>query len=82
MPGCSPRGGQTTQSGIYFQNSITVLRLADMLFQRQLPTLLSPSIISVTTEAPTEVDDTVLNWSTGKHEFIQTKSSFDPAGEE
>jgi hypothetical protein len=72
------KGGPTTQAGIYFQNCITVLRLAEMLCEGQLAPSSSGRIISVRTEAPEEVDDTVVTWSSGRKEYIQAKLSVSP----
>jgi hypothetical protein len=66
-------GGPAAQAGIYFQNCITTLRLAEMLCQEQLPPISSGRIMSVRTEAPEEVDDTVVTWSGGRKEYIQAK---------
>lgn len=75
------KGGPATQAGIYFQNCITVLRLAEMLCQGQLPPSSSGRITSVRTEAPEEVDDTVVTWSSGRKEYIQAKLSISPKSE-
>ena len=71
------KGGPTTQAGIYFQNCITVLRLAEMLCEGQLPPS-SGGIASVRTESPEEVDDTVVTWASGSKEYIQAKLSISP----
>jgi hypothetical protein len=72
------RGGPATQAGIYFQNCVTVLRLAEMLCGGHLPVPSSGRIITVRTEAPEEVDDTVVVWSSGRTEYIQAKLSLNP----
>lgn len=74
-------GGPTTQTGIYFQNCVTVLRLADLLSGDQVSVPISGKVIAVRTEAPEEVDDTAVTWSNGRREFIQAKISLPTHGE-
>ncbi|HEX8492778.1 MAG TPA: hypothetical protein VF658_08060 [Pyrinomonadaceae bacterium] len=71
-------GGATTQEGIYFQNCLTVLRLAQMLAgeDEAYPSL--GNIVAVRVEAPTEVDDIVVTYSGGSKEYIQAKISVAP----
>src|ERR1700730_17572698 len=65
-------GGTTTQSGIYYQNSITALYLGQMLDGA----LVGSRVISeVRAEAPESVDDTVVTYADGAREFIQAKES-------
>lgn len=71
-------GGATTQAGIYFQNCVAVLRLAQMLCSDDVSQSALGPIVSVRVEAPAEVDDTVVTFTDGRKEFIQAKLSVEP----
>ena len=75
------RGGPTTQSGIYFQNCVTALRLAQMLSRESVEQASSGRIVSVRVEAPEEVDDTVVTYESGSKEYIQSKTAISPGTE-
>lgn len=81
MSPTSERGGPTSQAGIYFQNCITVLRLVDMLTTKYVPAPDTGEVLSVRAEAPEEVDDTVVAWSSGCTEYIQAKLAIKPGSE-
>jgi hypothetical protein len=66
-------GGCTTQSGIYYQNSIAALHLGRMLDLRQRAE--KHRVINVRLEAPENVDDIVIKLSDGSTTFIQAKES-------
>ncbi len=67
------RGGSTTQSGIYYQNSISALYLGRLIDpSERLP---REHIISVRAEAPEEVDDTVVTYADEHKLFIQAKEN-------
>jgi hypothetical protein len=77
------RGGPTTQDGIYFQNCITALRLAYMLTREEFADADGAplgSIVRVRAEASTEVDDTVVEYSSGRNEYIQAKIDIAQSG--
>jgi len=78
MASTSEPGGSTTQAGIYFQNCITVLRLAGMLCGEAHAASRAGHIVAVRSEAPTEVDDTVVTWSDSRCEYIQAKLTVAP----
>jgi len=68
-------GGPTAQSGIYYQNSVAALflgRLCDML-----PRPASERIVEVRVEAPTQVDDTMVTYADGHHDWIQAKENLE-----
>lgn len=67
------RGGPTTQSGIFYQNSVATLylgRLCDLT-----PRGDADRIVEVRVEAPTDVDDTVVTYANGQRKFIQAKEN-------
>lgn len=64
-------GGSTTQSGIFYQNSIAALylgRLLDVSYRSDIE-----RVERVRVEAPTEVDDTVVSFADGHQVYIQSK---------
>ena len=77
MPGS---GGNTTQSGIIFQNSIAALCLGRMLDPRDCPDTDRP--VEVRVEAPTAVDDTVVRFIDGHRGFIQAKERIQTGSED
>ncbi|WP_175807287.1 NACHT domain-containing protein [Burkholderia cenocepacia] len=73
-------GGPTTQSGIYYQNTISALYLGSLLDLRARQNGNS-RVISVRIEAPEEIDDTVVTYSDGAVLYIQAKEQFALQGE-
>ena len=71
-------GGPTTHAGINFQNCIAVLRLARMLADTEFGENSLGKIIAVRSEAPTEVDDVVVTYSSQRREYIQAKLRVSP----
>ena len=71
-------GGPTTHAGINFQNSIAALRLARMLADTEFGENSLGKIIAVRSEAPTEVDDVVVTYSSQRKEYIQAKLRVSP----
>ncbi|WP_338524254.1 NACHT domain-containing protein [Pseudomonas batumici] len=73
-------GGPTTQSGIYYQNTITALYLGSLLDARP-PTNRGSRITSVRVEAPEDIDDTVVHYADGSTLYIQAKEQLSLHGE-
>ncbi|MPT02461.1 MAG: NACHT domain-containing protein [Pseudomonas sp.] len=73
-------GGPTTQSGIYYQNSITALYLGALLDTRP-PVNGHSRVISVRVEAPEDIDDIVVNYANGSVLYIQVKEQLALQGE-
>ncbi len=71
-------GGPTTHAGINFQNCIAVLRLARMLAETEFGENSLGKIIAVRSEAPTEVDDVMVTYSSQRREYIQAKLRVSP----
>lgn len=71
-------GGPTTHAGINFQNCIAALRLARMLAQTEFGEQSLGKIIAVRCEAPTEVDDILVTYSSQRKEYIQAKLRVSP----
>jgi len=69
----SERGGPTTQSGIFYQNSIAALYLGRLCDQVERSP--AQSVVRVRVEAPTAVDDTVVTFEDGHKTFIQAKEN-------
>jgi len=65
------RGGPTTQAGIFFQNSVAALYLGRMLDAQIRPVW--ERVKSVRVEAPTEVDDIVVEFADGHRMYVQAK---------
>lgn len=72
-------GGATTQSGIYYQNSIAALYLGRLVDSSRTST---DTIEGVRVEAPEAVDDVVITYSNGKKEYIQAKERLNSSSEE
>src|SRR2546423_15499779 len=69
----SERGGSTTQSGIFYQNSVAALylgRLCDVT-----PRVDSERVVKVRVEAPTDVDDIVVSFANGGSKYVQAKEN-------
>jgi hypothetical protein len=74
-------GGPTTQSGIYYQNTVAARYLAALLDLR-LPSPAGASrVLSVRVEAPAHIDDTVVTFANGCTLFIQAKEALETSGE-
>jgi len=73
-------GGPTTQSGIYYQNSITALYLGALLDIRA-PVNGHSRVISVRVEAPEHIDDIVVSYANGSVLYIQAKEQLALQGE-
>lgn len=69
----SERGGATTQSGIFYQNSVSALYLGEMIDPAERPPRLR--VVAVRVEAPEEVDDTVVTYADEHKLFIQAKEN-------
>jgi hypothetical protein len=71
--------GTTTQSGIYYQNSIVALYLGRLLDPCQRPA--NDRVAEVRVEAPEHVDDIVVRYADGGRSFIQAKEYLELSGE-
>jgi hypothetical protein len=69
-------GGTNTQSGIYYQNSVAALALADLLELAPLPP--RDRVVEVRVEAPDDVDDIVIRFADGHRLFQNVKTSVAP----
>lgn len=67
----SEAGGPSTQSGIRFQNSVAALYLGRLCDVK--PRQLSEQVVGVRTEAPTQVDDVVVEFADAHRAYIQCK---------
>lgn len=65
-------GGASTQAGIFFQNTIAALALADLLELAPMPP--RERVVEVRLEAPTEVDDVVVTYADGHRDFQNIKT--------
>ncbi len=72
----SIRGGSTTQSGIYYQNTVAALYLGRMLDPRISD--LTQQITTVRSEARAFVDDIVVQYADSHYRFIQVKENIEP----
>lgn len=72
----SERGGPTTQSGIFYQNSVAALFLGELCDGR--PVSASERVTDVRVEAPEHVDDVVVTYADGHRTFIQAKEALQP----
>lgn len=64
-------GGSATQAGIFYQNSIAALALADLLDLDRLSA--RERLLEVRVEAPEHVDDIVLRFADGHQDFQSVK---------
>src|SRR5260370_11345183 len=64
-------GGPATQTGIWYQNSITALYLGDLLDLKKRPA--RERVIEVRVEAPSDVDDIIALYADGRRHWIQAK---------
>lgn len=67
-------GGTSTQSGIYYQNSVAALYLGKLLDPMRAN---NDHFEAVRVEAPDAVDDIVVTYATGKKLYIQAKEKLD-----
>src|SRR5437588_3375658 len=67
------RGGPTTQSGIFYQNTVAALYLGRLL--DPLPRRDADRVVEVRVEAPTDVDDTVVTFADGHRVYVQSKEN-------
>ncbi len=71
-------GGPTAQSGIDYQNSLTALYLGRLLDSRSRPS--SDRVEYVRTEAPENVDDTIVGFADDHVLYIQAKENITSSG--
>lgn len=71
-------GGTATQAGIFYQNSVAALVLADMLDLNPLPA--RERVLDVRVEAPEHVDDIVVNYADSHRQFMTVKLSITKGG--
>ena len=64
-------GGAAAQAGIFYQNSIAALALADLLDLDQR--IARERVVEVRIEAPEDVDDIVISFADGHREFQSVK---------
>ncbi|MGU9805062.1 UNVERIFIED_CONTAM: NACHT domain-containing protein [Pseudomonas sp. CM11] len=69
-------GGATTQSGIYYQNSVAALALADLLELSASPP--RDRVVEVRVESPDDVDDIIIRYADGHRQFLNVKSRVTP----
>ncbi|MER2249526.1 hypothetical protein ABS772_06305 [Methylorubrum podarium] len=72
-------GGPTTQDGIFYQNSVAALFLAELLSLEPRPP--REQVVEVRVEAPSHVDDIVVSYADGHRDWIQAKSQLRGTGE-
>ena len=65
-------GGATTQAGIFYQNSVAALYLADLLELDPVPP--RERVIEVRVEAPADVDDIVVRYADGHCQYLNIKT--------
>jgi NACHT domain len=71
-------GGTTTQSGIFYQNSVAALYVGRLCDMRTRPA--SERVAQVRVEAPDHVDDIVIMFADRHQEWIQAKENFEFSG--
>jgi len=74
----SEYGGTTTQSGIFYQNSIAALYIGRLVDSHQRPT--NDRVVDIRVEAPEHVDDIVVCHAEGGRSYIQAKKKLDISG--
>ncbi|WP_198350874.1 NACHT domain-containing protein [Flavisphingomonas formosensis] len=72
-------GGPTTQAGIFYQNSVAAIALADLLELR--PQSPKERVVEVRVEAPENVDDIVIRYADGHHLFQSVKLNVQPGSD-
>jgi len=65
-------GGASTQAGIFYQNSVAALALAELLELAPMPP--GERVVEVRIEAPSDVDDIVIRYADGHRDFKNVKS--------
>ena len=71
-------GGATTQAGIYYQNTVAAMQLAELLDLQDVPA--RERVVGVRVEAPTDVDDIIVDYADGHRHFLSAKLSLRAAG--
>ena len=71
------RGGQTTQSGILYQNSVAALFLGLLCDSRERPQ--EEQALQIRVESPDNVDDIVVTFADQHRLFIQAKENINPS---
>jgi hypothetical protein len=71
-------GGTATQDGIHYQNTIAARYLLDLLELRQQPP--RERVVEVRIEAPSDVDDVVVQYADGHRDWIQAKTVISSSG--
>ncbi len=71
-------GGPTTQDGIFYQNSLAAVNLAELLSLEPRPP--REQVIEVRVEAPAHVDDIVVSYADGHRDWVQAKSQLRGTG--
>jgi len=64
-------GGASTQAGIYYQNSVAALFLTELLELDPAPP--RERVVSVRVEAPTDIDDIVVDYADGHRHYLSAK---------
>lgn len=72
-------GGPTTQSGIYYQNSVAALYLGNLCDSTSQPP--GNQVVEVRVEAPEDVDDIVVTFADGHRLYIQAKENIQKSDE-
>lgn len=65
-------GGATNQAGIFYQNSVAALYLADLLDLGMVPP--RERVIEIRVEAPSDVDDIVVLYADGHTQYLNVKT--------
>lgn len=79
LNGMAERGGPTTQSGIFYQNSIAALFLARLCDRKKRD--LGDQVVEVRSEVPgASVDDIVVSFGDGHKMWIQAKENLPTSG--
>jgi hypothetical protein len=66
-------GGASTQAGIFYQNSVAALYLAELLQLDAAPA--HERVVDVRVEAPSDVDDVVVGYADGHRHYLTAKLS-------
>lgn len=72
-------GGATTQAGIFYQNSVAALYLADLLELGVVPP--RERVIEIRVEAPADVDDIVVRYADGHCQYLNVKTDITAGGD-
>jgi len=71
-------GGPTTQSGIFYQNTVAARALVGLLDLSPLPQ--HERIVEVRVEAPAHIDDVVVGYADGHRDWIRQSFHSRPPG--